>query len=71
MDTQLVKGTTENILLAAELLKRGEIVAIPTETVYGIAADASDGSAVKKIFLAKGRPQDNPLIVHIADFAML
>ena len=41
---------------------------MPTETVYGLAANALNGEAVKKIFLAKGRPQDNPLIVHIADF---
>lgn len=51
---------------AAELLKKGEIVALPTETVYGLAADALNPEAVKKIFTAKGRPQDNPLIVHIS-----
>lgn len=51
---------------AAELLKKGELVALPTETVYGLAANAVDQEAVKKIFTAKGRPQDNPLIVHIA-----
>ena len=45
----------------AELLQQGELVALPTETVYGIAADARNGEAVKKIFEAKGRPQDNPL----------
>jgi len=53
---------------AAKLLRQGELVAIPTETVYGLAANALDPDAVKKIFLAKGRPQDNPLIVHIASF---
>ncbi len=52
---------------AAEILKNGGIVAIPTETVYGLAASAFDENAVKKIFIAKGRPSDNPLIVHIAD----
>ena len=52
---------------AAELLRAGELVAIPTETVYGLAADALNGRAVRKIFEAKGRPMDNPLIVHIAD----
>ena len=52
---------------AARLLKDGELVAIPTETVYGLAANALDGNAVKNIFVAKGRPQDNPLIVHIAE----
>lgn len=44
---------------------------MPTETVYGLAANALNGEAVKKIFLAKGRPQDNPLIVHIADFEQI
>ena len=53
---------------AAALLRAGEVVGMPTETVYGLAANALNGEAVKKIFLAKGRPQDNPLIVHIADF---
>ncbi len=54
---------------AAELLRRGGIVAIPTETVYGLAGNALDGSVVKKIYEAKGRPSDNPLIVHISDFS--
>ena len=54
---------------AAELLRAGELVAIPTETVYGLAADALNGRAVRKIFEAKGRPMDNPLIVHIADIS--
>ena len=53
--------------LAADILRRGGLVAIPTETVYGLAADALNGRAVRKIFEAKGRPMDNPLIVHIAD----
>lgn len=56
---------------AAEILKDGGLVAIPTETVYGLAANALDENAVRKIFEAKGRPQDNPLIVHISDFDML
>lgn len=56
---------------AAKLLKAGELVAIPTETVYGLAANALDENAVRKIFEAKGRPQDNPLIVHIAELEML
>lgn len=51
---------------AAALLRAGEVVGMPTETVYGLAANALDGAAVAKIFAAKGRPQDNPLIVHIA-----
>lgn len=56
---------------ASNLIKDGEIVAIPTETVYGIAGNAFDGSAIKKIFTAKGRPQDNPLIVHVNSKEML
>ena len=52
----------------AALIKSGEAVAIPTETVYGIAADCFNETAVDKIYLAKGRPSDNPLIVHIAHF---
>ncbi len=52
---------------AAELLRAGELVAIPTETVYGLGADASNPAAVAKIFAAKGRPADHPLIVHIPD----
>ncbi|MDO4270977.1 MAG: L-threonylcarbamoyladenylate synthase [Eubacteriales bacterium] len=54
---------------AARLILAGEVVGMPTETVYGLAANALSGEAVAKIFAAKGRPQDNPLIVHIADFA--
>jgi len=53
---------------AGAILRRGGLVAFPTETVYGLGANALDGNAVKKIFEAKGRPQDNPLIVHISDF---
>ena len=56
------------IRIAADLIRRGEVVGMPTETVYGLAANALNGEAVAKIFRAKGRPQDNPLIVHIADF---
>lgn len=51
---------------AAEILRSGGLVAIPTETVYGLAANALDGAAVRKIFEAKGRPNDNPLIVHVS-----
>lgn len=58
----------ENIRCVGEILKSGGLVGIPTETVYGLAANALDENAVAKIFRAKGRPQDNPLIVHIADF---
>src|SRR5690625_1131315 len=51
---------------AAALLKQGATVAFPTETVYGLGADATSETAVAKIFQAKGRPQDNPLIAHVA-----
>ncbi|WP_411838353.1 L-threonylcarbamoyladenylate synthase [Paracoccus sp. ME4] len=54
---------------AASLLAQGACVAIPTETVYGLAADARDGTAVARIYQAKGRPSFNPLIVHVADLA--
>lgn len=56
---------------AAQLLRAGEVVGIPTETVYGLAADACNEAAVRRIFVAKGRPQDNPLIVHIASLEQL
>ena len=52
-------------VIAAEMIRRGELVAIPTETVYGLGANGLDEAAVAKIFEAKGRPQDNPLILHI------
>ncbi len=61
----------KNIETAAGFLKRGGVVAIPTETVYGLAADALNPMAVKSIFEAKGRPSDNPLIVHVSSFEMV
>ncbi len=61
----------KSINRAAEILKNEGIVGIPTETVYGLAASAYSPSAVNKVFEAKGRPQDNPLIVHISDIEML
>src|SRR3982750_2448989 len=54
---------------AAEILRRGGLVAFPTETVYGLGANALDAAAVARIFSAKGRPSYNPLIVHVADDA--
>lgn len=69
MQTELLQANAEDIAYAGELLAKGELVAIPTETVYGLAADALNGAAVKAIFSAKGRPGDNPLIIHIADTA--
>ena len=61
-------GSQQDIEKAAKILKSGGLVAIPTETVYGLAADALNSDAVAKIFKAKGRPMDNPLIVHISRF---
>ncbi len=61
----------KSITTAAEILKNGGVVGVPTETVYGLAASAYDNNAIKKVFDAKGRPQDNPLIVHISDMEML
>lgn len=55
------------IIQAAELLKQGEVIAFPTETVYGLGANALSEEAVSKIFAAKGRPSDNPLIIHLHD----
>ena len=68
MNTQLLSALDDQTpAIAAELIRRGELVAIPTETVYGLGADGLNESAVAKIFEAKGRPQDNPLILHIWD----
>ena len=71
MNTLMLSSDNEDIGKAAEIIKRGGIVAIPTETVYGLAADALNGDAVRKIFKAKGRPMDNPLIVHISDISQI
>lgn len=70
MLTTLGSGA-EYIELGAKLIKAGEIVAFPTETVYGLGADAFNARAVFKIFEAKGRPADNPLIVHLYDYDQL
>lgn len=67
MNTLLLSNTKQNIETAAKIIKNSGVVGIPTETVYGLAADALNGGAVAKIFKAKGRPMDNPLIVHISD----
>ena len=65
-------GNPEEVIrTAAAIIKKGGTVAFPTETVYGLGADALNPDAVRKIFKAKGRPQDNPLIVHIADIEQL
>lgn len=62
---------TEKIRSAARIIREGGLVAFPTETVYGLGADALNPEASKRIYAAKGRPSDNPLIVHIADFESL
>jgi L-threonylcarbamoyladenylate synthase len=63
----IVPATPDSIAEAAALLQAGRLVAMPTETVYGLAADATNGLAVAAIYAAKGRPRFNPLIVHVAD----
>lgn len=71
MTTLVMPCGPESIQRAAALIRRGELVAFPTETVYGLGANGLDGAAVIRIFEAKGRPADNPLILHIADMAQL
>jgi L-threonylcarbamoyladenylate synthase len=76
MDTQLITvdakhPAPEAVARAAELLRAGELVAFPTETVYGLGANALDGEALAKIFVAKRRPTNDPIIAHIADPAQL
>lgn len=56
---------------ASNLIKEGKLVLFPTETVYGIGADGLNEQAVKNIFIAKGRAQDNPLILHVSSFEMI
>ena len=67
MQTEILKPNKETYSFASKLINEGEVVAFPTETVYGLGADATNEEAVKKIFIAKGRPSDNPLIVHLSD----
>ena len=71
IETKLFEYNEDGVREVGEILRNGGIAGIPTETVYGLAANAFDGSAVAKIFKAKGRPQDNPLIVHICDISQL
>ncbi|MBO5502622.1 MAG: Sua5/YciO/YrdC/YwlC family protein, partial [Clostridia bacterium] len=61
METLLLSPTEENLALAARALREGQLVGMPTETVYGLGADALNEEAVRAIFAAKGRPADNPL----------
>lgn len=69
--SQILVATPENMAKAAELLRTGDLVAFPTETVYGLGANATDGKAIAKIYEAKGRPSFNPLISHGASLDML
>ena len=69
METRVLLYSDEAIAEAARLILAGEPVAVPTETVYGLAADATNGEAVARIYEAKGRPAFNPLIVHVPDLA--
>ena len=67
--TERLGSSARDIAQAVDLLRKGELVAFPTETVYGLGADATNATAVARIFQAKGRPQFNPLIVHFTDAA--
>ncbi|MBQ7227044.1 MAG: threonylcarbamoyl-AMP synthase [Clostridia bacterium] len=67
MKTQILLANGENISKCGEMIRAGEIVAFPTETVYGLGANAFDALATDKIFKAKGRPATNPLIIHVSD----
>ncbi len=69
--TRIYVPSKKNIAHVARLLREGEVAAIPTETVYGLAADAWNDAAVRRIFEIKGRPQDNPLIVHISHISQM
>lgn len=71
METVMLGANGHDIETAADILRNGGLCAIPTETVYGLAANALDEQAVRNIFIAKGRAQDNPLIVHISDISEL
>ena len=66
MKTKIFNTDKENLIEAADIIKNGGLVAIPTETVYGLAADGLNKKAIRKIFEAKNRPMDNPLILHIS-----
>ena len=71
METKLLRDTEQDIRTAAAILRAGGLVGIPTETVYGLGANGLSSAAVGKIFAAKGRPQDNPLILHVPDASWL
>ena len=67
MRTEILKPTEENLIRAGEMIRAGELVAFPTETVYGLGADGLNATAREKIYLAKGRPSEKPLTLHVAD----
>ena len=67
METKYLQFNNEDLVVAGELIRQGELVAFPTETVYGLGANALNEQAVKSTYVAKGRPSDNPLIVHVWD----
>lgn len=69
METRVLPYEVEAVTIAARLILAGDVVAVPTETVYGLAADATNAEAVARIYEAKGRPSFNPLIVHVPDLA--
>ena len=69
--TRVLRPDERSLSLAADVLRGGGLVAFPTETVYGLGARAYDAAAARRVFKAKGRPSDNPLIVHVSDEAML
>ena len=71
MQTQILTFNSENLKKCADEILSGGIVAFPTETVYGLGANALDENAVKKIYVAKGRPSDNPLICHVSNKAQI
>lgn len=70
MDMRILNLTDENLDHAARVLRSGGLIGLPTETVYGLAADAANDAAIARIYQAKGRPKFNPLIAHVADIEM-
>ncbi len=70
MQTKILRPTEENLIFAAEMIKKGSLVAFPTETVYGLGADGLNIEACRKIFAVKGRPNDKPLSLHVSSLEM-
>ncbi len=71
MTTEILAADEENLIRAGEMIRAGELVAFPTETVYGLGADGLNEDACRKIYLAKGRPSTKPLTMHVASFAQI